>query len=101
MKNTLFLFFLIPLFSISQNNSALFYKKNEIRVDVLSLVKSSVYGVSYERFLGNYLSTGFTVNYSNTQKNIDDFDIGYRNNIPKYEFNPYLRCALSKNRSSY
>ena len=97
----LLLLLLLSLASQAQENTALANKKNEFRVDLLSALVYTKASFSYERFFGKYLSTGFNVNFSNSGKLNDDFDNGYRNNIPKFEFNPYLRYALSKSKSRY
>jgi len=76
-------------------------RKNEIRLDVLSLVASSKINISYERFLNDRFSTGVSANYGNSKKTNDNFDNGYRNTIPKYEIVPYLRYNLSKGISSF
>lgn len=104
MKKLICLFFLLPLAVHAQDggeNTVLANKKNEFRVDVLSAIVYTKASVSYERFFGKDWSTGFNVNFSNSDKLNDDFDNGYRNNVPKFEFNPYLRYALSKSKSRY
>lgn len=101
MKKIFCLFFLISLASHAQENTVLAGKKNEVRVDVLSAVVYQKASFSYERFFGKDWSTGFNVNFSNSNKLNDDFDNGYRNNVPKFEVNPYLRYALSKSKSRY
>ncbi len=85
----------------AQEKGILVSKKNEFRVDILSAVLSSKASISYEHFLENDFSFGLTLNYSNNQKLNEDFDYGYRNNLPKYEIIPYLRYALSKSKSRY
>ena len=97
-------FSLVLLFSMAaqaQENTVLANKKNEIRADILSAIVYGKVSLSYERFFGKDFSTGFNVNFSNSSKLNDDFDNGYRNNLPKFEFNPYLRYALSKSKSRY
>ena len=101
MKKLFCLFLLISLASQAQENTVLANKKNEFRVDVLSAIVYTKASLSYERFFGKDFSTGFNVNFSNSSKLNDDFDNGYRNNVPKFEFNPYLRYALSKSKSRY
>lgn len=76
-------------------------KKNEIRIDVLQAILSSKASVSYERFLNNDFSVGININFTSSSKVKEDFDKGYQNNMPKYEFNPYIRYALSKGKKSY
>lgn len=101
MKKLFCLFFLIPLASQAQENTILANKKNEFRVDVLSAIAFGKASFSYERFFEGSFSSGINVNFSNSKKLNDDFDNGYRNNVPKFEFNPYLRYALSKSKSRY
>jgi hypothetical protein len=103
MKKLYCLLLLLPLVINAQEttNTALDSKKNEFRVDVLSALIYTKASLSYERFFGKDFSTGFNVNFSNSNKLNEDFDNGYRNNVPKFEFNPYLRYALSKSKSRY
>jgi hypothetical protein len=101
MKKLFCLFLLLPLASQAQENTVLANKKNEFRVDVLSAIVYTKASLSYERFFGKDWSTGFNVNFSNSNKLNEDFDNGYRNNVPKFEFNPYLRYALSKSKARY
>lgn len=89
------------LFAQENTNTVLLGKKNEFRVDVLSALVYTKASISYERFIGKDFSTGFNVNFSNSNKLNEDFDNGYRNNVPKFEFNPYIRYALSKSKSRY
>ena len=58
-------------------------------------------GVQYLPNALTNVNDSFNVNFSNSSKLNDDFDNGYRNNLPKFEFNPYLRYALSKSKSRY
>ncbi|MEO5777159.1 MAG: DUF3575 domain-containing protein [Flavobacterium sp.] len=101
MKKLFCLFLLLSLASQAQENTVLANKKNEFRVDVLSAIVYTKASLSYERFFGKDWSTGFNVNFSNSNKLNEDFNNGYRNNVPKFEFNPYLRYALSKSKSRY
>lgn len=104
MKRLICLFLLLPLAIQAQDiteNTVLAGKKNEFRVDVLSAIVYQKASLSYERFFAGYWSAGINVNFSNSNKLNEDFDNGYRNNVPKYEFNPYVRYALSKSRSRY
>jgi len=91
----------IALYAQENTNTVLQNKKNEFRVDVLSAIVYTKASLSYERFFANDFSTGFNVNFSNSNKLNEDFDNGYRNNVPKFEFNPYIRYALSKSKSRY
>jgi hypothetical protein len=101
MKKIFSLLLLFSLLSQAQENSIIAGKKNEFRVDVLSALVYTKASLSYERFFSGDFSTGFNVNFSNSSKLNDDFDNGYRNNVPKFEFNPYVRYALSKSKSRY
>jgi hypothetical protein len=101
MKKLFSLLLLFSLWSQAQENSVIAGKKNEFRVDILSALVSAKASLSYERFFAGDFSTGFNVNFSNSSKLNDDFDNGYRNNVPKFEFNPYVRYALSKSKSRY
>ncbi len=103
MKKLFCLLLLLSWASQAQEgeNTVLANKKNELRVDVLSAIVYTKASLSYERFFGGDWSTGFNVNFSNSDKLNEDFDNGYRNNVPKFEFNPYIRYALSKSKSRY
>lgn len=101
MKKLFILLLLISLASQAQENTVMTTKKNEFRVDVLSAIALGKASFSYERFFDGSFSTGINVNFSNSNKLNDDFDNGYRNNVPKFEFNPYVRYALSKSKSRY
>ncbi len=104
MKKIFVLLFFIPLGIIAQEtviDSEFEKKKNEVRFDVLSVVTYGKFGLSYERFLGNDFSAGFHINFSNSSKTKSDFNESSRNNLPKYEFNPYFRYALSKSKKRY
>ena len=101
MKKYLCLFLLTTVACFAQETSTLASKKNEFRVDLLSAIVWQKASLSYERFFSGDFSVGFNANYSNSNKLNDDFDRGYRNNVPKYEINPYVRYALSKSKSRY
>jgi hypothetical protein len=101
MKKLFSLLLLCTLLSQAQQNTIIANKKNEFRVDLLSVIAFGKASLSYERFFDGDFSTGFNVNFSNSNKLNDDFDNGYRNNLPKFEFNPYVRYALSKSKSRY
>lgn len=85
-----------PLVAAQETESGLAAKKNEVRVDLLSLVALSKYNLSYERYTGDKFSVGLSLNYANSSKINDDFDEGNRNNIPKYEITPFVRYRLSE-----
>src|SRR5690349_19076889 len=101
MKKLLCLFLLFSLALQAQESAPLDHKKNEFRVDVLSAIVWQKASLSYERFFGGNFSTGINVNFSDSKQLNDDFDDGYRNNVPKYEFNPYVRYQLSKGKKSF
>ena len=100
MKKIVALFFLGTLLTTAQESS-ISTKKNEFRVDVLSAVAYGKMSVSYEYFFEKDFSVGINANFSNNSKIQNEFDNGFRNNLPKYEFNPYVRYALSKSKKSY
>ncbi len=77
------------------------HRKNEVRVDVLSMVAFSKLNLTYERFLNRSFSIGLSGNYADSKKVNDDFDSGNRNTIPKYEITPFIRYNLSKGYSSF
>lgn len=101
MKKLFSLFLLMSLSSQAQETSPLDNKKNEFRVDLLSALVWQKASLSYERFFSGNLSTGFNVNFSDSNDLNDDFDNGYRNNVPKFEFNPFVRYQLSKGKKSF
>ncbi|MFY7739267.1 MAG: DUF3575 domain-containing protein [Flavobacterium sp.] len=101
MKKIIGIFLLGTFFVSAQESSPFDHKKNEFRVDVLSAIAYGKLSFSYERFLGKDFSVGVNTNFSNSQKIEDDFNDGFRNNLPKYEINPYVRYALSKSKSRY
>lgn len=100
MKKMLFLLLFAPMFVLSQENK-LEAKKNEVRFDVLSVITSGKFGLSYERFIGSDFSLGLNANFSSSNKTKSDFNASSRNNLPKYEVNPYVRYALSKSKTRY
>ncbi|MBF6642357.1 DUF3575 domain-containing protein [Flavobacterium sp. J49] len=101
MKKLLSLLLLLSLAAQAQESSPLDNKKNEFRVDLLSALVWQKASLSYERFFGGNFSTGFNVNFSDSNQLNEDFDNGYRNNVPKFEFNPYVRYQLSKGKKSF
>jgi hypothetical protein len=99
MKKYLFIALLSFQFMNAQDSTSI--RKNEVRFDVLSLVASSKVNISYERFLDKRFSVGISGAYANSKKINDKFDEGYRNTIPKYEINPFVRYKLSNGLSSF
>ncbi|HEX8269650.1 MAG TPA: DUF3575 domain-containing protein [Flavobacterium sp.] len=75
--------------------------KNEVRVDLLSLIADGKFNLTYERFLNRDFSIGVTGGYSDSDKIYQDFVKGYRSTLPKYEVTPFIRYALSKSTRSF
>lgn len=105
MKKFLFILLLSSQFMNAQDSTSkqdsTSFRKNEIRVDVLSLVASSKINLTYERFLNQRFSLGLSTSYADSKKINEDFDEGYRNTIPKYEITPFARYNLSKGLYSF
>jgi len=104
MKKFLFILLLCFQFASAQDSipaSKLADRKNEVRIDLLSLIASSKLNLTYERFLGNRFSVGVTGNFSNGSKVNDEFEEGNRNNNPKYEVIPFVRYKLSEGMKSF
>lgn len=104
MKKILF----IALFSMqllqaqeSADSTAMQDRKNEVRIDLLSLITATRFNLNYERFLNEDFSVGVSLGYSDSEKVNDDFDEGYRNNVPKYDVTPFIRYNLSKSQTSF
>lgn len=85
----------------TETKSALATKKNEVRIDVMSLIAFSRFNLTYERFLNKGFSIGLSGSYSNSKKINDDFDAGNRNTMPKYEVIPFVRYNLSQGAASF
>lgn len=100
-KFLLIILFCGPFMTAQEAASNLASKKNEVRVDLLSLVALSKYNLSYERYTGEKFSMGLSLNYSNSDKVNDDFDEGNRNTRPKYEITPFVRYRLSEGLSRF
>lgn len=100
MKKILFIALVFTQMSNAQDTTStaaeIATRKNEIRVDVLSLIASSKLNLSLERFLNDDFSVGVAFGYIKNDKSSEDFDKGYRNFLPEYEINPYVRYNLSK-----
>jgi hypothetical protein len=80
--------------------SPLYSKKNEVRVDVLSIAFTRI-NLTYERFLSKKYSVGMSAVFSNNKKLRDDFDEGNINTFTKYELIPYVRYNLSQGQRSF
>jgi len=76
-------------------------KKNEIKIDVLTLIARSRFHVSYERFLNKDFSVGLSASVTKSNKKEDDFENGFNKTLPQYEANPFVRYSLSKSAVSY
>lgn len=102
MKKILLILLLCgPFANAQETDSGLASKRNEVRVDLLSLVALSKYNLSYERYTGGKFSLGLSLNYANSKKINDDFDEGNRDNIPKFEVTPFVRYRLSESLSRF
>jgi len=76
-------------------------KKNEVRVDALSLIAFEKANISYERFGTSKWSYGLTGSFAFGDKFEEDFDEGYRSTLPKYEVVPYIRYKMSNSDAHY
>lgn len=76
-------------------------KKNEVKVDVVSLIAKSRFHVSYERFLNKDFSVGLSGSLTKSNKRENDFRDGFNKTLPQYEINPFARYSLSKSAVSY
>lgn len=104
MKKFLFLAVFFVQFAGAQetaDNEKMLDGRNEVRVDLLSLALKTQFNLTYERFLDEDWSVGVYGGYADSNKLSDDFDSGYRNNLPKYEINPFVRYNLSKGQKSF
>ena len=104
MKKLALILFLSFQFMNAQeagNKSVLAAKRNEFRIDLLSLGMFSKMNLTYERFLNDRFSAGLSGSYTNSAKVNEDFDNGNRNNSPQYEVTPFVRYNLSKGASSF
>lgn len=81
--------------------SPITHKKNEIKIDVLSLIARSRFHVSYERFLNKDFSVGLSGSITKSNKKEDDFENGFNKTLQQYEVNPFIRYSLSKSAVSY
>ena len=71
-------------------------RRNEVRTELLSTVMSSKFNLTYERFLSEDWSVGVMGGITSSKNLDDDFDAGYRNTLPKYEINPFVRYKFSE-----
>src|SRR5690606_7778894 len=104
MKKLLFLAVFLSHFAYAQDssdNNAMLESRNEVRVDLLSVALKTQFNIAYERFLDQDWSVGVYGGYADSEKLSDDFESGFRNNLPKYEINPFVRYNLSKGQRSF
>ena len=99
MKKLLFIMLLATQIAFAQDSTA--FRRNEFRVDLLSLVTAEKLNLTYERFLNRDFSVGLTGSYSNSSNLTSDYNAGYRNNLPKYEVIPFVRYNLSKSAAHF
>jgi Protein of unknown function (DUF3575) len=103
MKKLILIFLLGFQFIQAQDTipkSVLYQKKNEFRIDVLSMAFSR-YNLTYERFLTKNFSVGLSGVFSNNKKTKDDFDQGNIKSFSKYELIPFVRYNLSQGQRSF
>jgi hypothetical protein len=81
--------------------SPILLKKNEIKVDVVSLIARSRFHFSYERFLNKDFSVGLSTSLTKSNKREEDFENGFNKTLPQYEVNPFVRYSMSKSAVSY
>ncbi|RZJ72782.1 hypothetical protein [Flavobacterium sp.] len=85
----------------NENKAPVASKKNEFRVDVLSLIAYGKANISYERFGQGKWSYGLTGSFTVGDKFEKDFDEGFRSTLPKYEVIPYIRYKMSNSDAHY
>lgn len=102
MRKFLLMALLLSAFAQAQDSTAvnsgaeILARRNEVRTDLLSTVMSSKFNLTYERFFSEDWSAGVTGGITSSKNLDDDFDAGYRNSLPKYEINPFVRYKLSQ-----
>jgi len=101
MKKLLILALLSVSFGYAQEEEKMLDGRSEVRMDLLSLALRSEINLSYEYFIDEDWSVGVFGGYMSGSKLEDDFDSGNRNNLPKYEVNPFVRYNLSKSQRSF
>lgn len=96
---------LLALFSVgiahAQEEEKMLDGRHEVRVDLLSLALKSEVNLTYEHFLNADWSVGVYGGFASGDHLEDDFDSGNRNNLPKYQVNPFVRYNLSKGQKSF
>lgn len=101
MKKLLFLALCAFGAAHAQEEEKMLDGRHEVRVDLLSLALKSEPNLTYEYFIDQDWSVGVFAGFSGGSKLEDDFDAGNRNNLPKYEVNPFVRYNLSKSQKSF
>ncbi len=101
MNRILLLLLFVSQAALAQEESAMLDKKNEFRIDALSLIAQGKLNLSYERFLNKDFSVGVTGSYSNSDKITEDYKAGFRNNQPKYEVVPFVRYNMTASQTSF
>jgi hypothetical protein len=103
MKRILFVALLLSASLQAQNadSTAMLARRNEVRVDMLAIITPGRFNLTYERFLDKDWSVGITGGFSDSKKIDEDFDRGYRNNVPQYDVTPFVRYNLSKSQTSF
>lgn len=101
MKKLLFLALFFVTFAQAQEEENMLDGRSEVRIDLLSLALKSELNLTYEYFINKDWSAGVFGGFSSGSKLDDDFDSGNRNNLPKYEINPFVRYNLSKSQKSF
>lgn len=87
--------------TVVETVSPITLKKNEVKIDVVSLITRSRFHISYERFLNKDFSVGLSGSLTKSNKLEDDFENGFNKTLAKYEVNPFVRYSLSKSAVSY
>jgi hypothetical protein len=101
MKKLLILALLSVSLANAQDEEKMLNGRSEVRVDLLSLALKSELNLTYEYFIDKDWSVGVFGGYMSSSKLDDDFESGNRNNLPKYEVNPFVRYNLSKSQKSF
>jgi len=101
MKKLFFLALFSVAFANAQEEEKMLDGRSEVRVDLLSLALKSEINLTYEYFINKDWSVGVFGGYASSSKLDDDFESGNRNNLPKYEVNPFVRYNLSKSQKSF
>ncbi len=101
MKKIVFIFFVFVQAAFAQENNVFNLGKNEIKLDVVSLVALGKIHVSYERFLGDDFSVGISGNFNQSKSREEDFESGKNRTLEDYQLIPFVRYSLSKSQIRY